>query len=84
MNGKSKLDMEKQALKRACRHHKTKAEALKLQNEELSLDLNRTATELDAWRERTRRNNDEADDNLATLKESERGNTSPFKLTLPL
>jgi len=72
MNGKAKLDMEKQALKRACRHHKTKSEALKLQNEELTLDLNRTHTELDAWRERTRRNHEQADDNLATLKESER------------
>ena len=68
------LDMEKQALKRACRHHKTKAESLKLQNEELTLDLNRTQTELSAWKERSRRNDVEADDNLANLKESERGN----------
>lgn len=65
--------MEKQALKRACRHHKTKAESLKLQNEELTLDLNRTQTELSAWKERSRRNDVEADDNLANLKESERG-----------
>ena len=66
--------MEKQALKRACRHHKTKAESLKLQNEELTLDFNRTQTELSAWKERSRRNDVEADDNLANLKESERGN----------
>jgi len=72
MNGQAKLDMEKQALKRACRHHKTKAESLKLQNEELTLDLNRTQTELSAWKERSRRNDVEADDNLANLKESER------------
>ena len=80
MNGKAKLDMEKQALKRACRHHKTKAEALKLQNEELTLDLNRTHSELDAWRERTRRNHEQADDNLATLKESERGKLYKLKI----
>lgn len=72
MNGKAKLDMEKQALKRACRHHKTKAESLKLQNEEIILDLNRTQNELEAWRERTRRNHDEVDENIATLKQSER------------
>ena len=76
MNGQAKLDMEKQALKRACRHHKTKAESLKLQNEELTLDLNRTQSELSAWKERSRRNDVEADDNLATLKESERGQFS--------
>ena len=74
MNGKAKLDMEKQALKRACRHHKTKSESLKLQNEEIILDLNRTQNELEAWRERTRRNHDEVDENIATLKQSERGN----------
>jgi len=72
MNGKAKLDMEKQALKRACRHHKTKAEALKLQNEEISLDLTRSKSELSAWKERTRRNDEDADVNMATLKESER------------
>ena len=76
MNGQAKLDMEKQALKRACRHHKTKAESLKLQNEELTLDLNRTQSELSAWKERSRRNDVDADDNLATLKESERGQFS--------
>jgi len=72
MNGRAKLDMEKQALKRACRHHKTKAETLKLRNEELTLDLNRTVSELAAWRERTRRTNEEVDDNIANLQETER------------
>jgi len=72
MNGKAKLDMEKQALKRACRHHKNKAESLKLHNDELTLDLNRTQSELCAWKERTRRNDQEADANISNLKESER------------
>lgn len=72
MNGKAKLDMEKQALKRACRHHKNKAESLKIHNDELTLDLNRTQSELCAWKERTRRNDQEADANISNLKESER------------
>lgn len=72
MNGKAKLDMEKQALKRACRHHKNKAESLKIHNDELTLDLNRTQSELRAWKERTRRNDQEADANISNLKESER------------
>ena len=36
-NGKTKLDLEKQALKKACKHHKTKAETLAIQLDESKL-----------------------------------------------
>ena len=36
-NGRTKLDLEKQALKKACKHHKTKAETLAIQLDESKL-----------------------------------------------
>ena len=36
-NGKAKLDLEKQALKKACKHHKNKAETLSIQLDESKL-----------------------------------------------
>ena len=38
-NGKAKLDLEKQALKKACKHHKNKAETLSIQLDESKLGI---------------------------------------------
>merc|ERR1711962_1166585 len=46
-NGRTKLDLEKQALKKACKHHKTKAEALAIQLDESKLDGKRIRSELE-------------------------------------
>merc|ERR1711911_129675 len=58
-NGRTKLDLEKQALKKACKHHKTKAETLAIQLDESKLDAKRIRSELEAWKERSRRNIDQ-------------------------
>jgi len=72
-NGRTKLDLEKQALKKACKHHKTKAEALAIQLDESKLDGKRIRSELEAWKERSRRNIDQAEDQIQALHESQRG-----------
>jgi len=72
-NGKAKLDLEKQALKKACKHHKNKAETLSIQLDESKLDIRRLRSELDAWKERSRRNIDHVEDQTAALQESQRG-----------
>jgi outer dense fiber protein 2 len=72
-NGKTKLDLEKQALKKACKHHKTKAEALSIHLDEAKLDLKRTRSELEAWKERSKRNIDQVEDQVQALHESQRG-----------
>jgi len=72
-NGRTKLDLEKQALKKACKHHKTKAETLAIQLDESKLDAKRIRSELEAWKERSRRNIDQAEDQIQALHESQRG-----------
>jgi len=72
-NGKVRLDQEKQALKRACRHHKTKAEMLQLKNDELNIDLKRSQHELSAWKERSIRNTVDAEESSLNHKRNERG-----------
>lgn len=72
-NGKVRLDQEKQALKRACRHHKTKAEMLQLKNDELNIDLKRSQNELSAWKERSIRNTVDAEESSLNHKRNERG-----------
>jgi len=71
-NGKVRLDQEKQALKRACRHHKTKAEMLQLKNDELNVDLKRSVNELSAWKERSIRNTVDAEESSLNHKRNER------------
>ncbi|CBY41062.1 unnamed protein product, partial [Oikopleura dioica] len=71
-NGKVRLDQEKQALKRACRHHKTKAEMLQLKNDELNIDLKRSQHELSAWKERSIRNTVDAEESSLNHKRNER------------
>merc|ERR1711892_744186 len=72
-NGKAKLDLEKQALKKACKHHKHKAESFLVQLDESRLDCKRVRSELDAWKERSRRNIDAVEDQAAALHETQRG-----------
>merc|ERR1711892_1434628 len=70
-NGKAKLDLEKQALKKACKHHKHKAESFLVQLDESRLDCKRVRSELDAWKERSRRNIDAVEDQAAALHEAQ-------------
>merc|ERR1711892_1181472 len=72
-NGKAKLDLEKQALKKACKHHKHKSESFLVQLDESRLDCKRVRSELDAWKERSRRNIDAVEDQAAALHETQRG-----------
>merc|ERR1711892_598479 len=72
-NGKAKLDLEKQALKKACKHHKHKADSFLVQLDESRLDCKRVRSELDAWKERSRRNIDAVEDQAAALHETQRG-----------
>merc|ERR1712043_89593 len=72
-NGKAKLDLEKQALKKACKHHKHKAESFAIQLDESKIDCKRLRAELDAWKERSRRNIDAVEDHAAALHETQRG-----------
>lgn len=72
-NGRTKLDLEKQALKKACKHHKNKAETLSIQLDETRLDVKRVRSELEAWKERSRRNIDQAENQIQALQETQRG-----------